>query len=652
MPGLPADALQPQRVANRRHASALDATAFTRLVGLLLLAVAAWTVIDFPVGPWALTLGLVLYAAVLLRFPTLTYLIAIPLLLPVLDLAPVSGRFFWDEFDVLLAATLGMRLLLPLPPRQRIVPPPSAALWLLFASVLASAVVGVWPLVPVDMNAFSNYLSTYNALRILKGYVWAGALLWLIGRDAAAGRNVVAQLQIGLALGLLAATVTVFWGQLAFVGWLNLGSPFRAAGIVSATHVGGAYLEAMLVLLAPFGLALAAADRPVYRVIWRAVVLLGAGAVLMTLSRAALVAWLVAVAAFAIVGSWKSRESRGVPALPRWRWGAGFALLGFFAVTVLAAQSTYLRGRLAMSNADLSVRAAHWKQTVDLMRSDALHVVLGMGLGSFPREFYLAQAWTQQLPGYRLEQDAGSLPRYLVLTGGRGMYMDQRVAASPGSELRLRGQVRSAQAGASLSVSLCEKSLLNSVGCDEVAVPVNPTWEPFEVRLAAPQRAKFRLTPTAPLSLSLHNGVFGSRVEVTQLSLLDGPADLLSNGSFEHGLDRWFVTSDVHLAWRVLNTPLQIAFEQGLLGVLAWLAMGAAAIAIVRRPSTVPGAAAAFAAAMVGLLVVGCFDSLLDSPRVILLIALVWAAGLNASDNSSSRPVPIARVVESREEAL
>ena len=653
--GLHADAARPRRGASGHDGpAALDATALSaRLVGLLLLAVAVWTVIGFPVGPWALVLGLVLYAAVLLRFPTGTYLIAIPLLLPVLDLAPLSGRFFWDEFDALLAVTLGVRLLMPLPARQKAVPPPKAALWLLLVSVLASAVVGVWPLAPVDANAFSNYLSTYNALRILKGYVWAGALLWLIGRDAAGGRNVGGQLQIGLALALLAATVTVFWGQLVFVGRLGLGSAFRAAGLVSATHVGGAYLEAVLVALAPFGLALAAtADRSLYRVIWYVVVLLGAGAVLMTLSRAALVAWLVAVAAFAIVGWRKSRESRAVSTLPRWQWGASFALLGLLAVSVLAAQSTSLGGRLAMSNSDLSLRAAHWKDTVDLMRSDALHVVLGMGLGSFPREFYLAQAWTQQLPGYRLEQDAGSTPRYLVLTGGRGMYMDQRVAVRPGSELRLRGQIRSPQAGASLSISLCEKSLLNSVGCDEAAVPAGPTWQPFEVHLSPPQRAQIPLAPTAPLALSLHNGNFGSRVEVTQLSLLDGQADLLRNGSFEHGLDRWFVASDVHLAWRVLNTPLQIAFEQGVLGILAWLAMCVAAIAVVRRPSTLPSVTAAFAAAMLGLLVVGCFDSLLDSPRVILLIALIWAAGLYACDSSSSRPVPIAPAAKPCEDAL
>ena len=127
-------------------------------------------------------------------------------------------------------------------------------------------------------------------------------------------------------------------------------------------------------------------------------------------------------------------------------------------------------------------------------------------------------------------------------------------------------------------------------------------------------------------------------MEVTQLSLDDGHADLLSNGSFEHGLDRWFVTSDMHLAWHIKNTPLQIAFEQGVLGVVAWLALCVAAIAIIRRQSAWPGATAAFAAALIGLLVVGCFDSILDSPRVILLVALIGAAGLYACGGPKPAP--------------
>jgi VanZ family protein len=639
------DAARQPRDASRRDGPAADSTpasAGPRLIGALLLALVVATVIGFPVGSWALALGLVLYVVALLRFPTAAYLIAIPSLLPVFDLAPLSGRFFWDEFDVLLATTLGVRLLMTAPIRKTGVAVPKAALWLLFVSVMASTAIGVWPPAPFDANAFSNYLSTYNALRIAKGYVWGGAVLWLICRDASAGRKVIPPLQIGLTLGLFAATISVLWERLLFAGLADLGTAFRAAGFVSATHVGGAYLEALLVMLAPFGLSLAVtAERSLHRHMWYAVVLLGAAAVLVTLSRAALVAWLISVAVFALVWWLKSREPRAVSLKPGWQWGTGMALLSVLAITVLAAQSTYLHERLAMSNSDLSLRTAHWNESIALMRSDALHVLLGMGLGSFPREFYLAHAGTQQLPAYRLERDGGSVGSvrsYLVLTGGRGMYMDQRVGAKPGSELRLEGQVRSPQAGARLSISLCEKSFLNSVTCDEAAVSAGPTWQPFEVRLRSPQRADIRFALAAPIALSLHNGVFGSRVEVTQLSLVDASqADLLSNGSFEHGLDRWLVASDVHLAWRTLNTPLQITFEQGVLGVLAWLMLCVAAIAVVLRPSAYPGVTAAFAGALIGFLAVGCFDSLLDWPRIILLVALIGAAGLNSSGDRQAQ---------------
>jgi hypothetical protein len=618
--------------------AATAASPGARVGGALLLAVAAYSVIGFPVGSWLLGLGLLCYAALILRFPTATYLIAVPLLLPVLDLAPISGRFFWDELDALLAVTLGVRLLTLSPVRQPQVPVPNVALWLMLVSVAASAAIGVWPLATVDANAFSSYLSHYNALRVAKGYVWAGVLLWLMRRDAADGRQVVPPLRLGLALGLLAATISVFWERALFVGSYDPGAVFRASGFVSATHVGGAYLEAMLVMLGPFGLALAvAADRWVYRSLWFVAVLSGALAVLMTLSRAAVLAWLIVVAAFALVWWLKSRLGVAVSLRPRRQWEVGGAFLGLVGVAVFAAHSTHLGERLATSTSDFSVRVAHWEKTIDLMRSDPARAFLGFGLGSFPREFYLAHAWTQQLPGYRLERGEGTAGSYLVLTGGHGLFMDQRVAAKPDSDLRLRGLIRSPQAGARLSVILCEKSYLNAVSCDGTDVAAGPQWQPFDVRLSVPRRAVSRIAPAAPLSFSLHNAAYGTRVEVTRLSLVDAGAELLSNGSFEHGLDRWFMTSDVHLAWRTLNTAVEIFYEQGALGILAWLALGVATVSLVLGSRAFPAATAACAAATIGFVAIGCFDSLLDSPRMILLFALVWAVGLFSI--GAARPV-------------
>jgi hypothetical protein len=108
--------------------------------------------------------------------------------------------------------------------------------------------------------------------------------------------------------------------------------------------------------------------------------------------------------------------------------------------------------------------------------------------------------------------------------------------------------------------------------------------------------------------------------------LLDGSSELLANGSFERGLDHWLMFSDEHLAWRVKNTALQVAFEQGLLGALAWLALLGGFAALVVRRAGEPSVAASIAAAL-GFAAVGCFDTLLDAPRLVVLAALVLGCG-------------------------
>jgi len=248
-----------------------------------------------------------------------------------------------------------------------------------------------------------------------------------------------------------------------------------------------------------------------------------------------------------------------------------------------------------------------------------------------------------RLPAYRIEREAGGGRSFLMLAGGDGMYLDQRVAAVPGRALRLRGEIRSSRDGAELAVALCEKSFLASVRCEWVKIPARSTWEPFETRLELTEAGAARTGPAVPVSLSLHNGNPAARIEVTQLSLRDGSAELLANGSFERGLDRWLMHSDVHLAWRALNSPVQILFEQGLFGLAAWVALGAGLmVAMVRSPYKIPVAAAA---AAIAFLIVGCFDTLLDAPRLVVLAALVlWSM----IDGVSQRPHDIQHVSRRR----
>ena len=631
------DALAAAPAADAATARASATSPAARVAAVALLLVVAATLVAFPVWPAAVGLGLGAYALLLFRRP-LIYLWCLPVAVPLLDLAPFSGRLFWDEFDLLLAVTLGVRLLAGVPGGRGQLPS-RGALELLGASVLASTLVALWPPALPDANSFNNYLSPWNAVRVAKGYFWAGLMLWLIWRDAGAAREVSARLQTGLALGLVAAALGVFWERAQFLGIAEFGARFRAAGMVSATHVGGAYLEAMLVMLTPFALAQAArAQRAAESAAWLGATVLGAAAVLMTLSRAAAAAWLLAVVVFALLW-WLRGRDVSAAILPRALGGAAVVALGVGAVLAASVQSGVLRERIEFSGADLGVRLAHWRDSFDLMQGNGLRGLVGMGLGSFPREFYLGSGAIQGLPAYQLGAVAGR-GSYLSLAGGKGLYVDQRVAAAGGQEVVLSGQLRSVGAPGTLSAALCVKSFLTSLRCEWRSIAAGADWQPFEARLRVPERAARPLL-RPPLALSLHNAAFGTRIDVTQLSLRDGGTERLDNGDFARGLDRWFVFSDAHLAWRTHNSPLQVFFEQGALGVLAWLALGLSFLtATLRSPDLLLRAAAVAAAA--GAFVVGLFDSLLDAPRLVLLLGLVfWAA-------PSAEPYPSRGLVGAR----
>jgi len=277
------------------------------------------------------------------------------------------------------------------------------------------------------------------------------------------------------------------------------------------------------------------------------------------------------------------------------------------------------------------------------MPRDALQIVFGMGLGSFPREFYLAEASRLKLPSYRVEQQVGAGRQYLSLYGGKGMYLDQRIDAVAGRELRLRGQIRASNDNGRLSASLCDKSFLESVRCESAEVFSGADWQPFEMRLALPGGERDRFGVPAPMSLSLHNGAFGTRIDVTQLSLSDAERELLGNGSFEHGMDRWFMFSDVHLSWRALSTWVQVFFEQGVLGLAAWLAVGVAVLAAALNRRAAPATAAALLASVAGTLLTWSFDSLLDSPRILILVALIAATSAIGSSYPAGADAPRSR---------
>ena len=105
---------------------------------------------------------------------------------------------------------------------------------------------------------------------------------------------------------------------------------------------------------------------------------------------------------------------------------------------------------------------------------------------------------------------------------------------------------------------------------------------------------------------------------------------MIANGDFAKGTDRWFFTSDrYHLPWHIKNLFLNVLFEQGMLGLLAFLALlGVFFQRIVWGSARLHPLAPAMAAGVAGFVVVGLFDSLLDVPRVAWQFYMLLCAGL------------------------
>ena len=198
------------------------------------------------------------YCALLRRWPH-CWLLLVPAALPVLDLAPWTGRFFLDEFDALLAATLLMRAwrgrrVPRRRPRRPADAPARGWLALFCCSTCLALVIGAWPFPAPGLNGLNHYYSPYNGFRLAKGLGWA-LLLWPLMREALAPtwqtRNAASRSAWDSACSLAALGVRVGARRrspacsisTAATGW---------SACFPRMHIGGAYIEAYFALALPF----------------------------------------------------------------------------------------------------------------------------------------------------------------------------------------------------------------------------------------------------------------------------------------------------------------------------------------------------------------------------------------------------------------
>ncbi|MDY0013844.1 MAG: VanZ family protein [Rhodocyclaceae bacterium] len=587
---------------------------------------AAGWVLSFPFQPLLLGLGFAVYGVVLWQRPHWLW-VAVPAALALLDLAPWSGRFFFDEFDLLLVVSLGVGYarLGPVPAGQR------DWLWRLALGLVAlvygiGVARGLLPWQGLDANSFSHYYSPFNALRIAKGAAWALLLVGLAGRFAAAGWDVGRLFGQGMVVGLAGTTAVVIWERWAFPGLFNFTDVYRVTGPFSQMNTGGADLEGYLAAAVPF-LVWALFEGRRWQARMLGLVLLAAStyAMMVTFSRAGYGAFCVAAgltALFALV-------RRGGPGRLGWlKRGLGVvlvvALVGAVAAPVL--MGGFAQARLARVGQDLDVRIDHWRDALAMRDPGLATALFGMGLGRFP----VTHFWRSdevRAASYQIGQ-AGP-ERFLRLGTGSPVYVEQGVSIQPGQDYGVSLRVRSPQEGGRIAVSLCEKWLLTSARCVFAGqvVGAGGDWRAVSLSLPSGDVGAGFWYKARPVKLSLYNAGQGAVVDVDDVRLIDRDGqDLLTNGGFQAGMDRWFFSADVDLPWHIWSLPVAVLFEMGWVGVLAlgWaglLAFGRAGLTATRGNLIV----GAWLAAFLGLGLLGVVDSFGDSCRVLLLWLFVMS---------------------------
>ena len=493
-------------------------------------------------------------------------------------------------------------------------------------------------------------------------------------------------MQVGLTLVGLA----VLWERAAYPGLLDFSSRYRTTALFWEMHVGGAAIDGYLALATPFAawalwsarsrLAWAAAaglalltgyaclttySRGVYLAV--AAPLLGLGVawwlrsgtsgprptlkVLIHWLAASAAAALLLSAAFATLGyaglgaallalTTLMLVLRGRGPTLRWRTSAAtFLTLALLteAVAVIGGGS-FMRMRLLESEHDFGSRLAHWRHGLGLLHGPT-DWLLGIGLGRLPARY------ARFVPGGEFSGAVSLAPgdagrQVLRLSGPPtdedlgGLYaLTQRVALRSGGAYRVSLVVR-ATVTTDLRLSVCEEHLLYARDCQLADVRVEPRgggWQQLTARLRGPALSSgdWYAPRLGVFAMSITNA--GATVEVAHADLIapDGTA-LLENGEFAAALAHWFPAAHFYfIPWHIDNLALEVLIERGLSGLAVFAALlGCALVRLARLARAGSSFAPILAASLCGALLVGSVSSLMDVPRVALLLLLLVIVAL------------------------
>lgn len=286
--------------------------------------------------------------------------------------------------------------------------------------------------------------------------------------------------------------------------------------------------------------------------------------------------------------------------------------------------------RLLATSGDAETRWEHWREAARLIGPNWNEYVFGMGLGSFPRLYFREGIGPESKASFRYERDG---VRSWLQLGVGDFNITQKIPLKPNTAYRLSLMVRASAPGARLIVKLCPKLILYS----DRYTPGCPVFDVRPAALDSWVPARFAFNSAAlgrdgvlgwPITLLLNNGSDQTAVDVTDVAIEDGKGNIVVNGDFSAGGDRWILISDFeHLAWHIKNLYLEIFFESGALGLFIFLLAALLALVAAIRSARREIIGIALGGALAGFLLVGFFGSLFDNPRPasLFFVVLFWA---------------------------
>ena len=598
-----------------------------RIVSVLLVIIIIAALFDYPLSTGWLGLFLITYMALLAYFPY-AWLLVVPALLPIMDFAPWTGRFFFDEYDLLILTTVAyfywqkpresMRSLLSI-----------TSLFLLIVFTVSygiSLMIGLLPLPELNANAFSNYYSHYNSLRVGKGYIWALLLLPLLQLTVRRYRYAPHYFASGILLGLAGVSVFAMIERIVFVSLFDFASDYRINALFSSMHAGGGHIESYLMLTLPFitVLFVNSAHARVKSLLGVVLFIIGLYALLVTFSRGGYFGFISEFMVLVVALLVAYRKQWLASKKPLFI----LLLLVISVVMVLPVlNGNLIQQRFKMFEQDHESRSYHWHDALAMRDNDITTSLFGMGLGSYPRTFFWLNTENSHPANYEIATENGN--NYLRLRGGDSLFVGQYLSIKPYAPYRLVMDARSETDEVTLSTSLCEKSLQYSLRCSSVATPLHKQgWEHVEQIINSNAVGEYVAGGLLqrPIQLTFYNGNgLGKLVDVDNVQLLDETGtNVLVNGDFKKGSDFWFFATEKHNPWHIFNFWIHLLFDLGWLGSIAFSLLFAKALyTLCRRLLRADIFACVLLSSFSGFMVVGFVDSPFDAPRLTLLFFLL-----------------------------